>query len=83
MIEQLWQSYLNEVILAGAKEPVGKTQISESRKCFYAGIASMFHLVSGLSDLSEDVASNILSDISRELRQYVNKLKQEVNEQCN
>ena len=67
MIEKLWLEYFKEVIL-----PVnpGESQIIESRRCFYAGVAAMFSVTYHLGDIPEEDGCTILDNISQELNDY-------------
>lgn len=68
-LEDFYQNYLKKVGLR--EELMHPTQRRETKKAFYAGIAS-FHifLLDTLQDLSEDKSISILENINKQLEEY-------------
>lgn len=61
-----WKTYLETVIPKNAS----KTQVDESRRCFYSGAAFMITAVTHISDGEEDAAMKTLSALHKEVQDY-------------
>lgn len=77
-IEAEWQSYKTVVIPHDAPE----VQICESKKAFYAGANSLFHLIINLVDpkTSEPTEKDLesMDELNKELNDFLDLLKKGV-----
>jgi hypothetical protein len=70
IIETQWNSYLTNVVPPEASE----SQVSETRRAFYAGAASLFHALVGTMDDDEEPTERDLervSSIHKELEDHM------------
>lgn len=70
-VEGLWKLFAAQVYPTVSPDSV---QYEHTRRCFYAGFIECFKVMNDLStELSEDAASEHLSRINRETREFFEK----------
>lgn len=72
LITNAWLSYLDEVIPKESPQ----IQIKECKRAFYAGMISMFSILSGdvVTTVSDDEGVKIMENIFQELNDYKDKI---------
>lgn len=73
-IQQLWESYANEVVPKGAP-PI---QIQETRRAFYAGATALLQAQMALGDegVTEEEGVRFFEDISEDIKEFLSLVEE-------